>query len=31
MGETTKPMLENILSMMQHGLIEPVELYARAV
>jgi ubiquinone/menaquinone biosynthesis C-methylase UbiE len=31
MGETTKPMLENILSMMRHGLIEPVELYARAV
>jgi len=31
MGETTKPMLENILSMMRHGLIEPVGLYARAV
>jgi ubiquinone/menaquinone biosynthesis C-methylase UbiE len=31
MGETTKPMLENVLAMMQHGLLEPVELCAHAV
>jgi len=31
MGEATKPMLENVLSMMKQGLLEPVELYARAV
>ena len=31
MGETTKPMLDNILGMMRQGLLEPVELYARAV
>jgi len=31
MGETTKPMLDNVLAMMREGLLEPVELYARAV
>jgi hypothetical protein len=31
MGETTKPMLDNVLGMMREGLLEPVELYARAI
>jgi len=31
MGEAAKPMLDNVLEMMRQGLLEPIELYARAV
>jgi ubiquinone/menaquinone biosynthesis C-methylase UbiE len=30
-GGKAKPMLENVLAMMQEGVLEPVELFARAV
>jgi hypothetical protein len=31
MGEKTPIMIKNILGMMKEGVLEPVELYARAV
>jgi hypothetical protein len=31
MGDLAPVMLKNVLAMMKQGVIEPVELYARAV